>query len=410
MKRALWLLGALVLGLIPVGYANAAASPLTVGISGLDPNTLSFVPAVINHMRVFLPKSEWATCTVSPTQTGDSISYTWTVEHPGALDLPATVVSTDKRYYLSWMFANDAIDSFLTCRATVVRNGVFLQGASSVFVSKGLPLVRLTIAGVPVDASVHSGNSAGCGYTANGDNSVVSFTWSVAPTMSGDGDVVLGTGRTFTFTDSNLALLQNNYLICRAHSGVSPYYLDTMTAALIADRPAFRPADPGKASVAAAALPTFDMSTYLLSGNVWFGVDSSGVGIGPSSMPNEILNPGQVVTSQITLGADLGIARMQEKVYDAGGRLVRVNSFVATNNGDGSLTWSTSWTVPKATTIYTSGYWQLKVVATRAADLALAPAVTVAEVQIIGIVGTPVACAHNTGTISTQSITRTTYC
>jgi hypothetical protein len=410
VKRAIWLAGALLLTLLPVGYANADPSPLTVSISGLDPNKTNLVPAVINHVRVFLPKSEWATCTVSPTQSGDLISYTWTVEHPGALDQAATVVSTDKKYYLSWMFANPALDSFLTCRVTVVRDGVTLQGANSVFVSHELPLVRLAIYGVPIDASVQPGGVAVCSYTANGDNSVVSFAWSVASRPTGEGDVLLSSGRTFAFTAENLALLKNRYLICRAHSGVSPYYLDSIASALIADRPAFRPSDLAKASVAAVSLPTFDMSTYLTNGNVYFGIDSSGVGILPGSMPNMIIHPGQVVTSQITLGAEVGIKRMEEKVYDAIGRLVYVIPFVSSANTDGSLTWSSSWTVPKATTIYASGYWQMKVVATRAADLQNAPTVTIASVQVAGIVGSQIPCSMNSGTMSTQSITATTYC
>jgi hypothetical protein len=50
------------MALLPAGYANAVPSPLTVSISGLDPNKINLVSAVLNHVRVFLPKSEWATC------------------------------------------------------------------------------------------------------------------------------------------------------------------------------------------------------------------------------------------------------------------------------------------------------------------------------------------------------------
>ncbi|HUW78323.1 MAG TPA: hypothetical protein VMV52_06190 [Candidatus Nanopelagicaceae bacterium] len=416
MKRAIWLVGALLLALVPTGLesaanaANAASSPFTVSISGLDPYKTNLVSAVVNHQRVFYPKNEWTTCTVSPLVPGDVVSYTWTVEHPGALDQPALVVSNDKKYYLSWMAANPALGSFLTCRATVVRDGVTMQGDNSVFISHETPLVRLSISGVLVDASVHAGNTATCGYTANGDNSVVSFTWSVAPTMSGEGDVALGTGRQFTFTDSNLALLQNNYLICRAHSGVAPYYLDTMAAALIADRPAFRPADPGKASVTVAALPTFDLSTYLTNGNVQFGIDSQTSGLYAGSLASMTVKPGQVVSSQIVLSSAAGIGRLYEKVYDANNRLVYVIPFVSATNADGSSTWTASWTVPKATTIYADGSWQLKLAATRAADLENAPVVTIGSVGVAGIVGTQVPCSMNTGTISTQSITRTSYC
>jgi hypothetical protein len=285
------------------------------------------------------------------------------------------VVSNDKKYYLSWMVANDALDSFLTCRVTVLRDGATLQGANSVFVSHEFPLVRLAITGVPIDASVQPGSSAVCAYTANGDNSVVSFAWSVAARSTGEGDMPLGAGRTFAFTTENLALLKNQYLICRAHSGVSPYYLDSIASVSIADRPAFRPADPVKAIVASAALPAFDLSTYLQNGNVSLG-----------ALANTTVNPGQVVTSQITITADAGIKRMEEKVYDAKGRLVTVVAMTSKDNGDGSLTWSTSWMVPKATTIYVTGGWPIKVVATRAADLQSSPPVIVANVQVAGIV------------------------
>lgn len=406
-------MGSLLIALqfLPVAYASAASSPLTVSISGLDPNKTNLVPAVINHSRYFLPKSEWATCTVSPTQVGDSISYAWTVEHPGALDQPATLVSTDKRYYLSWIYANPVLDSFLTCRATVVRDGVTTQVANSVFVSHELPLVRLTILGVPIDATLSPGNVATCGYTANGDNSVVSFAWSVASRFTGDDDQFLSSGRTFTFTAENLASLKNKYLICRAHSGVDPYYLDSIASVLIADRPSFRPADSylAKASVT-TSLPTFDMSTYLQSGNVNLGIDSSAVVQSPSYLATVTVHPGQVVTSQATIGADAGIKWMQEKVYDANGRLVIVTPMISKANADGSLTWSSSWMVPKATTIYASGNWTMKVVATRVADLQTAPAVTIANVQVAEIVGSLIPCSRSTGTISSKTINATTYC
>lgn len=404
-------MGTLLLALqfFPVGYANAAASPMTVSISGLDPNKTNFDPVVINHQRVFLPRSEWATCTVSPTQSGDSISYTWTVEHPGALDQPATVVGTDKRFYLSWQYANPALDSFLTCRATVVRNGVSTQLADSVFVSHELPQVRLKISGVPIDANVQAGNTATCDYTANGDNSVVSFAWSVSSRMTGENDEFLSSGRTFTFTQESLALLKNKYLICRAHSGVDPYYLDTMAAALIADRIPFRAADPTKA-VTTSTLPTFSMSPYLVDGNVTFGIDSAATNEWPSYLTSLTLKPGQVVTSNINTPVGAGIAWMEEKVYDANGRLVTVAPMVSKTNSDASATWSTSWTIPKSTTIYADGYWTIKLVATRAADLQTAPAVTIAGVGVAGIVGTPVPCTYSSGTISTQAIGSMSYC
>lgn len=409
--RHKWFVGSFLIALqfLPGAYANAFSAPITVSISGLDPNKTNLVPAVINHQRVFLPKSEWATCTVSPTQTGDSISYVWTVEHPGALDQPATVVSTDKRYYLSWMYANPALDSFLTCRATVVRDGVTTQVANSVFVSHEFPLVRLKISGISIDANVKPGDAAFCAYTANGDNSVVSFEWSVASRSTGLDDQFLSSGRSLTFTSENLALLKNKYLICRAHSGVDPYYLDSITSVLIADRPAFRPADPGKASIT-TALPTFDMSTSLQSRNIFFGIDSSAVVQSPSYMSSLTIHPGQVVRLQTTIGADVGIKWMEEKVYDANGRLVIVTPMISKDNGDGSLTWTSSWTVPKATTIYADGYWTIKVVATRAADLQTAPAVTIAGVQVAGILGSPIPCSLNAGTISSQTINATTYC
>ncbi len=413
MRASKWFVGSLLIAVqfLPVAYANAAPSPLTVSISGLDPNKTNFVPAVINHNRVFLPKSEWATCTVSPTQVGDSISYTWTVEHPGALDLPATVVSTDKRYYLSWTDANPVLDSFLTCHATVVRNDVTTQIANSVFVSHELPLVRLRIFGVPIDASVRPDNVATCGYTANGDNSVVSFAWSVASSPTGDSDQFLSSGRIFTFTSDNLALLKNKYLICRAHSGADPYYLDSVASVLIADRPAFRPADSYIAKGSTTTpLPTFDMSTYLQNGNFNFGIDSSGLVVPSSSLTNVIIQPGQVVTSQVRIGAEIGIKWMEEQIYDASGRLVVVTPMTSKANGDGSLTWSSSWIVPKATTIYATGYWTIKVVATRSVDLQTAPAVTVASVQVAGIVGSLLPCSRSTGTISSQTINATTYC
>jgi hypothetical protein len=50
-----------------------------------------------------------------------------------------------------------ALDSFLTCRAAVVRDGVTLQGSDSVFVSHELPLVRLAITGVLLSTSVQPG-------------------------------------------------------------------------------------------------------------------------------------------------------------------------------------------------------------------------------------------------------------
>lgn len=419
MRRSKWLVGSFLVALqfFPAVYANAVSSPLTVSISGLNPNKTTLIPAVINHQRVFIPKGEYATCTVSPIQVGDAISYVWTVEHPGALDQPATVVSTDKKYYLSWNYANSALDSFLTCRATVVRDGVTTQLANSVFVSHELPLVRLTISGVPIDSSVRAGSTATCGYTANGDNSVVSFAWSVASRSTGDGDQFLSTGRTFTFTTDNLALLKNRYLICRAHSGVDPYYLDSIAAALIADRPAFRPADPGHATTT-TVLPTFDMYPYVVYGNVRFDISSSTpaqaasnlTNVTPSYLTALSLNPGQTVTSYISTGVGAGIIWMEEKIYDANGRLVDVAPMISKTNADGSATWSSTWSVPKATTIYANGYWTMKLVATRAADLQTAPAITIGGVQVAGIVGTQVPCTYSTGTISTQAITSTSYC
>jgi hypothetical protein len=44
-----------------MGYANVVPSPLTVSISGLDPNKLNLVPGVISGVRVLVPKNEWAT-------------------------------------------------------------------------------------------------------------------------------------------------------------------------------------------------------------------------------------------------------------------------------------------------------------------------------------------------------------
>jgi len=395
---------------LPAAYANAVPSPLTVGISGLDPNKTNWESAVINHQRVFLPKSEWAVCSVAPTQAGDSLSYTWTVEHPGALDQPATVISTDKRFYLSWMYANPVLGSFLTCHVRLVRDGVTTQAASSVFVSHELPSVRLKINGVPIDSNVQVGNIASCGYTANGDNSVVGFTWSASTRSTGENEQVLDNGRSFTFTKENLALLQNKYLICKAHSGVDPYYLDNLAAVFITDRPAFRPADLGKASVTTAALPTFNMNQFLLNGSVSFAIDSTSINQSPSYLSTTAIHPGQIVSTQILTPIGAGILWMEEKVYDANGRLVNVVPMSSKINNDGSTSWITSWTVPKGTTIYANGYWPIKIVATRATDLQTAPAVTIAGAQIAGIVGTLIPCTYSTGTISTQTITSTSYC
>ncbi|HUW78315.1 MAG TPA: hypothetical protein VMV52_06150 [Candidatus Nanopelagicaceae bacterium] len=128
----------------------------------------------------------------------------------------------------------------------------------------------------------------------------------------------------------------------------------------------------------ATALPTFDMSTYLTNGNVQFGIDSSSYGLYVGSLSSMTVKLGQVVSSKIVLSSGADIGRLYEKIYDANNCLVYVIPYLSSTNADGSLTWTAAWTVPKATTIYADGSWQLKLSSTRAADLENAPVVTTA--------------------------------
>jgi hypothetical protein len=415
MKRALWLVGALILAIVPVGYANAVPSPITVSISGFDPNKASFDLVTsrdpITHQRVsvYAPKPETATCVVSPPQTGAFVSYTWTTERPDALDQPATVFGNAQKLFISWTGNSPLPDSFLTCHAAIKQDGVVTELSSSVYISHDNSTVRLKIGGVPIDSTVSPGQIATCWYTQNTQNSAVDFTWSVSAHSDGSQETPLAVGATFTFDPTNLALLKYKYLICRAHSGVAPYYLDNMAAALIADRTAFRPADPGKSTVTYATT-AFNLQSTLIIPNSEFGIDTTTTGTPIDVFQNLTLQPNQVIESHVPFSVDPGLQWIHELVYDANGRLVTLAVMTPTAPIYGYQTWGGSWTVPKATTIYASGTWTIKLVASRKGDLQIAPTVTLGTVQVAGLIGTQIACNHATGTISTQSITATTYC